>query len=201
MTLPEDSTRSRIVVEATRLFADDGIKATTIARIEAAVGLRPGSGGVHRYFATKNDLVRAVLEAQIETTEQIRDAAAARPEPTAGEDLEAYLRSLGVYILDQATRTRDGTLIGFREGPKLLEQFPDLRQRHFEAALRPIAQYLAATGSDDVDAEALAFLLVGPLLYHRAIGWLTNDTPLGITDDRLVHQWAATFAAVLGAAR
>ena len=52
--------------EATRLFAEQGIKATTVAQIEEAVGLRKGSGGVHRYFATKNDLVRAVFDAQLE---------------------------------------------------------------------------------------------------------------------------------------
>ena len=50
------STRDRIVKEASRLFAAQGIKATTVAQIETAVGLRKGSGGVHRYFATKSDL-------------------------------------------------------------------------------------------------------------------------------------------------
>ena len=58
------ATRDRILAEATRRFAAQGIKATTVAQIEEAVGLRKGSGA-STYFATKDDLVRGVLEAQL----------------------------------------------------------------------------------------------------------------------------------------
>ena len=59
------TTRDRIVAAAGRLFADHGVKATPVSRIEEEAGLTPGSGGVHRYFATKSDLVEAVLDTQL----------------------------------------------------------------------------------------------------------------------------------------
>lgn len=40
-----NSTRERILTEAMRLFGEKGYEATTIAEIEAAAGLTPGSGG------------------------------------------------------------------------------------------------------------------------------------------------------------
>jgi AcrR family transcriptional regulator len=52
------TTRERIVDEAMRLFSEHGYTATSIAKIEAAVGLTPGAGGIYHHFASK-EAVRA----------------------------------------------------------------------------------------------------------------------------------------------
>lgn len=43
----EISTKERLVTEAMRLFGEQGYKATSVAQIEKAAGLTPGSGGLY----------------------------------------------------------------------------------------------------------------------------------------------------------
>lgn len=197
----EPSTRERIIQEASRLFAADGIKATTMARIESAVGLREGSGGVNRYFRSKDDLVRAVLEAQLARGTQSQAAAQSWPRPEPGE-VEGFLRMAGLFTLAESEHGREVALIGLREGRHLYDRFPDLRGRNFELAFTSVADeiraFQARAGSDlGVDADALGFLFMGPLLYHRIIEWLTGETALGITDDQLIAQWAQLLAPTI----
>src|SRR5215216_5252952 len=52
--------RERILVAATRLFADEGINATSVDRVIAEAGVAPMT--VYRHFAGKEDLVTATLE-------------------------------------------------------------------------------------------------------------------------------------------
>src|SRR2546429_239307 len=55
-----ETTRYRILREAARLFAGKGFKGTTVAEIEAAAGLSPGSGALYAHFGTKEDVLRGV---------------------------------------------------------------------------------------------------------------------------------------------
>jgi len=193
----QESTKDRILRVATALFAANGIKATTVAQIEEAVGLRKGSGGVHRHFETKDHLVRAILEDQFQRTTDTRVTAEAWSLEDS-EHLTGHLERFGRYVLRESEQFRESMLIGFREGASLYERFPDLRQQSSLHTIRPLAQQIAALpGATDTDHDALAFLMLGPLLYHQAIKWLTNEGALEITDERLVEQWAAVFSPLL----
>src|SRR3954453_10574919 len=55
-------TARRIIKEALRLFADNGVAGTPIVRIEQAAGLAPGSGAFYRHFKSK----AAILEAAVD---------------------------------------------------------------------------------------------------------------------------------------
>ena len=50
-------TRQRIIAEAMRLFGEQGYAATTVAQVEAAAGLSPGSGSLYRHFPSKRALL------------------------------------------------------------------------------------------------------------------------------------------------
>jgi AcrR family transcriptional regulator len=52
--------RERILDAATRLFADEGIQATSVDRVIAEAGVAPMT--VYRHFGGKDDLVTATLE-------------------------------------------------------------------------------------------------------------------------------------------
>jgi AcrR family transcriptional regulator len=52
--------RERILVAATRLFADEGINATSVDRVITEAGVAPMT--VYRHFAGKDELVTATLE-------------------------------------------------------------------------------------------------------------------------------------------
>ncbi len=194
------ATRDRIVVEATRLFAAQGIKATTIAQIEEAVGLRKGSGGVHRYFTTKDDLVRGVLETQLARGSRVSVEAGTWPRPTP-EQVPAFLERLGHFMLTSANDNREVALIMLREAhnlpPGVLEEHQERNlELAYETAAAGIRASQQAAGVDDLDADALAFLVVAPLIYHRLIEWATGRKVLGLDDDRLIASWVDVFSPI-----
>jgi AcrR family transcriptional regulator len=195
------STRDRIVREATRLFADQGIKATTVAQIEQAVGLRKGSGGVHRYFATKNDLVRAVFDAQLEKGREQLSAATELPTPAA-DQVRGHLEAIGRIALTKADESREVALIMLRDAhnlpPGLLdEQHTKNFELTYESAANALRDLQAAQGSDStIDADALGYLFLAPLIYFRLIEWATNRRILDLDDDRLLAAWTTVFEPI-----
>ena len=61
------SRRDEIVTAARRCFAERGYAATSIRDLEEAAGLSPGAGGLYRHFPSKDALLAAVVEAEIES--------------------------------------------------------------------------------------------------------------------------------------
>ena len=194
------STRDRIVTEAARLFAAQGIKATTVAQIETAVGLRKGSGGVHRYFATKNDLVEEVFAHQLTRGREILAEAEALPVPDPA-NLVPYVRALGAKILRDAEHGRDVSLIMLRDAAIV----PDLARKHlrdndavaYGAMANALRVQMNEAQLEAFDPEALAFLFVGSLLFFKLTDWLTGEPKLGLTDERLLRTWVSVFEPVL----
>jgi AcrR family transcriptional regulator len=193
------STRQRIIETATTLFAAQGIRQTTVAQIEAEVGLRPGSGGLHRHFATKNDLIRAVLDAQVErAAEQVTTAV----EPPPADDLGSALRQVGQRVLHDADNHRDVALIMLREAHNIpRDVLGEQHRKNFALTYETVATRLRenypALGKHGIDPEALAFLMIAPLIYHRVVEWALGQTILGLSDGRLVDTWAETFRPLL----
>jgi len=87
LTMPRTSGRAALVEVAARLFAERGFEATSVAEIQAAAGLAPGSGALYKHFASKRALLDAVR--------------AERPAPGLGEDDEPgrALERLGRHLL------------------------------------------------------------------------------------------------------
>src|ERR1700761_1626328 len=65
-------TRERIVDEAMRLFSQNGYAATSVARIESAAGLTPGAGGLYHHFRSKEAVLAAGIERQLERLGSLR---------------------------------------------------------------------------------------------------------------------------------
>jgi AcrR family transcriptional regulator len=194
------ATRDRILREATRLFAAQGIKTTTVAQIEEAAGLSKGSGGVHRYFATKDELVRGVLEAQLARSSEVRAEAAAWSRPTP-EQVPEFLAQLGHFMLSHADENRDVALIMLREAHNLPPGvLAEHEARNLELAYATTADAIRAgqdaAGIADLDADAIAFLVVAPLVYYRLIEWATGRKILDLDDDRIIAAWVDTFSPV-----
>ena len=90
------STRERLVTEAMRLFSAKGFEATSVSQIEAAAGLAAGSGALYRHFKSKDALLNAGIDRQLDRRHAMRDIRAL----FAGlGDLHAELTVLGRYLL------------------------------------------------------------------------------------------------------
>jgi AcrR family transcriptional regulator len=196
-------TRQRIIQEATRLFAAQGVKATTVAAIEAAAGLRAGSGGLHRHFATKDMLVSEVLASQIRRGEQARGAAVALPRPKP-EHIRGFLEIVGALTLNEANEMRDVALIMVREAANYPELIGEQQRANDDIAYRTtgdhIRELFASEGSavpDDFDLDAFGYLLVAPLIYYRLKEWTSGEKVRGLSDERIIAMWARIFEPIM----
>ena len=59
-------TRERILDVALDLFAEEGFSGTTITEVERRAGLSPGSGSFYRHFPSKEVLLTAAVEREVE---------------------------------------------------------------------------------------------------------------------------------------
>ncbi len=190
-----DSTRDRIVREASRLFAQQGIKATTVAQIEVAVGLKKGSGGVHRHFASKDVLIEAVFAEQLQRGNRIYDNAVGIPVPDPA-DLRPYLTAIGALILRDAEESREVAVIMLRDAAQLPEAVRRQQLANDEIAYKRMADTVSALIGDrfpDLDANALAVLFVGSLIFFRLSDWLTGQPKLDLDDDTMLRTWVTVF--------
>lgn len=56
-----------------RLFGEQGYRATTVAQIERAAGLSPGSGGLYHHFPSKEALLAAGVQRHLDRLSALRD--------------------------------------------------------------------------------------------------------------------------------
>jgi len=73
--------RERLVASAGDLLHRQGVHATTLAQVAEAASVPPGN--VYYYFKTKDDLVRAVIDARTEQVHAMLGALQARRSPAA----------------------------------------------------------------------------------------------------------------------
>ncbi len=89
-------TRERLVIEAMRLFSQRGFDATSVAQIEAAAGLTVGAGALYRHFKSKEELLDAGVDRQLDRRQAMRDI---RSLFAGLGDMHAELTLLGRYLL------------------------------------------------------------------------------------------------------
>jgi AcrR family transcriptional regulator len=77
-------TRERLMDAALDLFAEQGFEGTTITEVERRVGLAPGTGSFYRHFPSKEELLRAAVEREVE--QAMAEVAAARADPAEDDD-------------------------------------------------------------------------------------------------------------------
>jgi AcrR family transcriptional regulator len=196
---PRRPTRQRIIAEAMRLFGEQGYKATTVAEIEAAAGLSPGSGSLYRHFPSKRALLAQGVRQQIATGEQLLSFIG---DPTVFASLPprkrlAVVARAGLRRLDQE---RDLNRLLLRD----LASFPDLlvemRDEEVARVYRVVAGWLATQAGPEQAARdwpALAAVLIAATSHY----WLLRDVfgvhPAGIAEDRYIAALAELAVGLL----
>jgi len=184
----EAPTRDRLLDAGMRLFAEKGFRATTVGDIEAAVGLQPRRGGLYKHFASKQALLEGAFERHLDAVEGARRTMDEAPLV----DLHDLADALGRWLLVELDAERTITQVLEKEGDRL----PDLRDRFrervsdagYQAASDLLGRWIGRR-STDVDLDALAVLLLGPLINLRRSTWLYARPPLGIDDERMIATW------------
>src|SRR5438874_6090891 len=128
------STRERIISEAMRLFAERGYRGTSVADLEAAAGLSPGSGSLYTHFRTKED----VLAAAVEQTAALADMGYAAFDVLPLGDLRAELTLIGRGSLLVMDTCADLIRVMRKEADEFPGLLADARARIFD---RPYAWF------------------------------------------------------------
>ncbi|MFD7159367.1 TetR/AcrR family transcriptional regulator [Kribbella sp. NPDC059898] len=156
---PRDGTRStkrQVIIEtAERLFAEHGYDATSTARIATEAGVP--SGLVFYHFATKLDLLLAVVHERPAPSEVLRSAA-------RGRTVRRRLRAIVATMAAELENDRAVRIIVFREAqgrPEIASRAGEM----FADATATVADVLA--GADDVVADRARVRTAAELVVSR----------------------------------
>lgn len=166
-----------IVAAAMEIFAERGFAAARLDDIAARAGV--SKGALYLYFATKEDIFRAVIEQGVAPNLD-RIQAALAEHHAAFPDL---LRAFAAIVADIATHSPVGGIIKMVIGES--RNFPELartwRERLVEPALGAMSGAIAAAQARGElrpgDPRAYAISLVSPMLL--GVIWRETFVPVG----------------------
>jgi AcrR family transcriptional regulator len=179
------------------LFGRQGYRATTVAQIEEAAGLSPGSGALYRHFPSKRALLEEGLRRQADPAGDLARLLAGAAAATGGA-LSDRLTAVAVAGLRRLDQERDLNRLLMRD----LAAFPDLlamvRDRELRRVHAAFSTWLRSEGDDGVDLDAVAAVLMGAISHY----WIMSDVfsgqyPLGVDEQRYVAAAVAMAARVL----
>jgi AcrR family transcriptional regulator len=199
VTVDRIPTRQRVVTEAMRLFGEQGYAATSIAQIESAAGLRPGSGGLYRHFASKRELLEQGVREQLASR---RDLIAFVTEPVRLDELPLRERltavaKAGLARLDRERDLNRLVLRDLRSFPELLELVRADEMKGIQAVVSEWLRRQAQLAQDGVDWDALAAALMGAVSHWWMLRDAMGEHPSGLEEDRYLAAIADLVASRL----
>ena len=189
--------RDRFVSTAARLFAERGYAATSVADIQTALGMRPGSGALYKHFSSKRALLDEVVAVHLAT---MRAGHAAFADQVF-DDIEMALRFVADAVWTSMHRDRDVLRVLLRD----LDDFPDLKERVwaeiranvydvFTAWLTAQAEHGTVRADDQA---ATAAVLLASLTYAPILDALIGHTPGDVEPERFQAAWIRHALATL----
>ena len=190
---PSVSTRERLVTEAMRLFSAKGFEATSVSQIEAAAGLAAGSGALYRHFKSKDALLDAGIDRQLDRRHAMRDIRAL----FAGlGDLHAELTVLGRYLLsvidDEIQLLQIAARTPAGHSARLDTAYAALIDGLNAELADWITTWAPALAKDD--RAVLAALAVNGILATRFTTSLFHQSDTRVPDDRYLTEWTTLLA-------
>jgi AcrR family transcriptional regulator len=169
------STRDLLLDAAFDLFVEVGFAGTTISEIERRVGLASGSGSFYRHFSSKEELLPAAVERELDKA--IADMSSAFPDVAhVDEPRKVWLRRILMWL----RRTERLNRLLLLEGDRV----PAVR-----AAITSAVHTMSDELSWDDDPAGIVSVaaLNGYLLFARAIGAPYHD----VDEDEFIAALAA----------
>jgi AcrR family transcriptional regulator len=187
-------TRERLVDEAMRLFSDKGFEATSVSQIEAAAGLAAGSGALYRHFKSKDALLDAGIDRQLDRRAAMHDIRAL----FAGlGDLHTELTVLGRYLLTVIDQEIELLQIAARTPAGLSARLDTAYAALVDGLTAELAGWIDTWGPQLTKRERTTVAAVGVngLLGMRFATSLFRRTEAVIPDDRYLAEWTTLLAA------
>jgi AcrR family transcriptional regulator len=189
MISPEASTRDRLLDAAIALFARQGYTSTSVAEIQQACGLSPGSGALYKHFPSKKALLQEATRRQVEQMGAMQD----EYDRTRASDAKSALRQGAEQIWASIENNSQLLRVMFREPEALDDLIDDLWSAVAATAYRRTGRALSAAKDAGVsqveDPEATSTVLVAALAYLPIVQMLIRRTPGNVDTDRFREAW------------
>jgi AcrR family transcriptional regulator len=192
-SMVEQSTKQRLVTEAMRLFSEQGYQATSIAQIEKAAGLVPGCGALYNHFKSKEALLTAGIDRQLDRRRAMADISAV----FAGQgDLRTELTLLCRYLMNVLDRESEFLQVAARTPA---DQFVGLNQAYaalIDGLYSELAGWIQGCARDLAagDARRIAVVGINALLGKRATRFVFHAPQADTPDEEYVGDWTAMIA-------
>jgi AcrR family transcriptional regulator len=198
--MPSAPTRDRLVTEAMRLFGEQGYQATSITQIEAAAGLAPGSGALYHHFKSKEALLEAGIDRQLDRRRAMHDI---RTLFAGLGDLRIELTMLGRYVLTVLDEETQLLQIAARTPPEQSSRLNDAYAALIEGLHAEVADWIKGwvPKVSDEDVKAIAAVGVDALLGKRATNTVFRVPATDLQDERYIAEWTAMLAGRVEALR
>jgi AcrR family transcriptional regulator len=190
-------TRERIVEEAMRLFGENGYRGASVAQIEAAAGLSPGSGALYHHFSSKEEVLAAGVRRHLERLDALRDI---RRVLTNLGDLRAELAVTARYFLAELDSQSELLRILMTETRRRPELLTGAADQLIASTFQSFADWLCQATGPELSAEralTVANLALGSLLSSRLLRNVVGVEALEVDDDTTVRAWVDMVASML----
>jgi AcrR family transcriptional regulator len=186
-------TRERLVTEAMRLFGAQGYQGTSVAQIEEAAGLAPGSGALYHHFKSKEELLEAGIDRQLDRRSAMRDI---RSLFAGLGDLRIELTMLGRYMLTVLDDETQMLNVASQVPADLSKRLTTAYAALFEGLYAELADWVRgwAPGISKRDANTIAAAGVNALYGKRAAGTFLKRSKSDLPDEQYIAEWTAMIA-------
>lgn len=179
-----------------RLFAERGFKGTSVSEIEAAAGLRPGSGGLYHHFDTKDALLAAGVARHLARLDALREI---RKVFSGLGDLEVALTLTARYYLAELDSQTEMLRLLASEARRRPDLLTDAVDHLVASTFSSFAEWLGQeTGRPAEDLQPIAQLALGSLLASRLTREVLACALPSVDDEQLVATWTAMVLPLLG---
>lgn len=178
-TTKADKTRARLIEVATRLFQEHGSDRVTVRHIAAAAKIEAGS--VYYHFASRDEIMRAVLEGGVGgATREVRKAIAGVD--GASSPLERLRAALGAHLKYTLHHHFSSRLKAIRRLPKRLRDHHMKQEREYAAIFADLLDEAQKKGllRGGFDLSVVRMLAMGALTW--AAEWYDPDGPMDSDD-------------------
>lgn len=187
------STKERLVTEAMRLFSEQGYRGTSITAIEKAAGLVPGCGALYNHFKTKDALLAAGIDRQLDRRRAMHDISAL----FAGQgDLRTELTLLGRYLLSVLNQESQFLQVAARtpadQSPRLNDAYAALVDGLYSELADWIGGCAQHLGPDE--ARRIAVVGINALLGKQATRVVFHAPQADPPDEEYLAEWTAMLA-------
>lgn len=187
------TTKERLVTEAMRLFGQQGYRATSVNQIEKAAGLVPGCGALYNHFKTKQELLSAVIDRQLDRRRAMHDISAL----FAGRgDLRTELSLLCRYLINVLEQESEFLQVAARtpaeESPRLTDAYAAL----VDGLYGELGDWITggAPTLDPAEAKRIAAIGIDALLGRRTSRIVFHANHIDTNDAQYITDWTDMIA-------